>query len=55
LRHVNDELPDVHQQLRDIAQISVELAEAYAKEKGVVWSPKIQKTEVANVPPFGTD
>jgi len=50
-----EELPDVHQQLRDIAQISVELAEAYAKEKGVVWSPKIQKTEVANVPPFGTD
>src|SRR5215472_5223504 len=37
------EEPDVHQQIREIAQISVELAEAYAKDKGIVWSPEIQK------------
>ena len=46
---------DIHQEIKEIAKISPELAEAYAKDKGVVWSPEIQKTEVANVPPFGTD
>ena len=49
------ELTDVRQEIAEIAKISPELAEAYAKEKGIVWSPEIQKTEVANVPPFGTD
>jgi hypothetical protein len=46
---------DIHQEIREIAKISPELAEAYAKDKGIVWSPEIQKTKVANVPPFGTD
>jgi hypothetical protein len=50
-----EELPDIHHEIREIAKISPELAEAYAKDKGIVWSPEIQKTEVANVLPFGTD
>src|SRR5215469_13433845 len=29
--------PDIHQEIREIAKISVELAEAYAKDKGIAW------------------
>jgi len=36
---------DLHHEIREIAEISPELAEAYAKDKGIVWSPEIQKTE----------
>ena len=28
---------DIHQEIREIAKISVELAEAYAKDKGIAW------------------
>jgi hypothetical protein len=50
-----EKLPDIHHEIREIAKISPELAEAYAKDKGIVWSPEIQKTEVANVPSFEAD
>jgi hypothetical protein len=49
-----EELPDIHHEIREIAKISPELAEAYARDKGMVWSPEVQKTEVANVPPVRT-
>jgi hypothetical protein len=29
---------DIHEELRQIAKVSVELAEAYAKSKGIPWS-----------------
>jgi hypothetical protein len=38
---------DIRQEIAQIAKISPELAEAYAKDKGVAWSPESQKTEVA--------
>ena len=28
---------DIHQEIREVAKISVELAEAYAKDKGIAW------------------
>ena len=38
-RQREGELPDIHQEIRDLAKISIELAEAYARERGITWSP----------------